>query len=313
MKIVLILLINLICIQNQIIVVLNENSKKPIESASLFFYENGIIIKSDFTNDNGKYFCDFSYDSIKIHSLGYYDKIVTNNHKSTNLINLKEEVINLNEIVLNENVKIKILGQIKKKSRKTISISKYERIAIFYKNDNNDNTLKIKSILLNIKEINNKSDLVVNIYSIVKEKKQYFLQNKAENVLIEELIPNQENLLGSLSFTLEKNQNKIQEIHLDSDNITLPKEGLFISIYVKNIYDDDNVLIEKPNLDNLPVLYMNRTKENNYCTKVGYNTPNSYWTNYNAVMRVHIENDDTFSLFPITCFEPALAIKVIEN
>jgi hypothetical protein len=312
MKILIILLINLICFQNQKIVVLNEKTEKPIESANLIFYENGFIIKSAYSNDLGEYFCNFSYDSLKVHSLGYIDKTITSNNKSISFVYLKDDVIKLNEVVLNEKVKVKTLGNIKKKSRKTISISKDERIAVFIKNEN-ENEIIIKSILVNLKKVNFKCDLGFNIYSFDKKEKEYSFQNKAENVLIEEIIPNQENLLSSFYFSLEKNQEKIQEFELNFYDITLPKEGFFISIYVKNIYDDDNLLIEKPNYENFPILYMNRTKENNYCTKVAYNTKDSYWTNYNAVMRVEIENDDTFSLFPTNCFEPAIAIKVIEN
>ncbi|RAR75694.1 peptidase associated/transthyretin-like domain-containing protein [Flavobacterium aciduliphilum] len=311
MKII-ILLLGLFFFQNQKIVVLDANTDEPIQSATILVYKDGKNIQSGNTNEKGEFYIKTFYDSIIVHSIGYENYKYTEKDKSNIIIHLNEKVTILKEVTVRANKKQIILGDYLKKSSKTRVISKEgSHFAVLFKNKTNKQ-LWIKSILLNIKRIPNTTDVVFDFYSIdtIQRKYKSYSKNPTETLLTE-LIPNIKKNLNSYQYKLNASQNKgIVEVKIDTLNLKIPKEGIFISVYTKNIYDNVGIKIPITSIIQLPEIYKHKTEDNNYCVFVALN--DIRWQNINLVEKCGEDNDDFHPLSPMIYYEPSIGLKVEE-
>lgn len=309
MKIILFIL-SFFILQTHKVLVIDENTDEPIQSANIFIYKAGINIKSGQTNEKGEFYFNESFDSIRVHSLGFNDKIYLKDNKDSILVKLSEKSILLNEVAISLLKNEKIFGDYKKRSSETRVIGKDEQFAVLLNNYTNKE-LKVKSILLNIKKIPNRCDLIFNFYKIDTIQRKYRNQKKNTETTLTEIIPNSKNRLLTFEYRLKPNKNKdIIEINIDSLNLQFPKEGAFISVYTKTIYNTDGIKIPITSIQQLPEIYKHKTKENNYCSKIPYKE--DYWQNSNKIERHHEDTDDFRALFPMVFYEPSISVKAIE-
>ena len=308
---VLILLLSLFCFPNQKILVLNETNAEPIELASVFIYKNGIKVKSGSTNGKGEFYFNTIYDSIVVHSLGFVDKkYVNTNDNGTIIINLKEKTTVLKEVIVSSKKEI-LLGEHKKKNSETRVIGKEEQFAVLF-SDSTKKNARITSLFLNFKKIPYKTDLVFNFYEVDTVQREYTNQKTNKKTALIEIIPDKKNIIETFEYNLKSNLKKgIVEINLDLLNLKLPTSGIFVSVFVKAIYNNEGNDISIASIEQLPFLFKHKTYENNYCVKVP--KEKNFWQNYNLVMRHHEDTDEFHPLIPMAFYEPCISIKVEED
>jgi hypothetical protein len=309
MKII-IFLFSLFLFQTQKITVLSSNTKEPIEAASVYAFKSGQKIYIGQTSENGEFYFNDDYDFLIIHSIGYDDFKYEKNNKS-NVIYLDEKVNTIDEVIISKGKKI-IIGEYKKRASETrvISVEK-NQFAILFK-DIKNRELNLNSILLNVKKTSNTATVVFNFYPIDSIERNYksYSKNSTQTTL-KELIPNTKGILSTFQYKLETNlKNKIIEINLDSLKIKIPKEGIFISVFTKEIYDINNNKIPIKSIAQLPEIYKHKTKENNYCIIMP--SKDSLWQNINLVQKFGEDNDDFHPIIPLNYFEPSIGIKARE-
>lgn len=295
--------------QTQKIHVLNIKNNEAIDSAQIIVFSDGKLIKNGFTNASGEYEINIPYDSIQIHSYGFEDKTIINNNYKENKIYLTEKTYLLDEITLNSKNKNIIIGQhIKKSSEQTI-VNLDEKFALFFKNPNEKN-YKVKSIFLNFKKAPNDTELELNFYEKKIIERDYKNQETKLTTKLSEIIPDTKKNIGKLNFKVNKNLNKhIIEIYLDSIDINMPSDGLFVSIKTKKVYNEKEI-IKITSYEHLPVLFNHKTNENNFCVKM-QNT-DDYWQNINLIGRHHENTDKYHPLIPMKFYEPSISLKISE-
>ena len=307
---VIILFFSLFFLQSQKILVLNNKTDEPIQSANIFIYKDGKNIKSGNTDDKGEFYFNTEYDSIVVHSIGFEEKKYIKNKNIDIIVRLKEKTTALKEVIVTSKKKKIILGEYKKESSETRVIGKAEQFALYFKKPA-IKIYKITSIFLNLKKVPYNADLVVNFYTVDSIKREYLNQSKHTKSILTEIIPDKKNKLGSLLYKLTPNSNKeILKINLDSLALKLPGTGIFVSLYIKDIYDNQGNKKPITSIEQLPLLYKHKTKENNYCEKLPNNE--DYWQNLNLVMRYHEDTDKYHPLIPMSYYEPSIGIKIEE-
>lgn len=307
---VIVLLLSLVFFQSQKVIVLDAKTNVPISSASIFIYKDGKNIKSGNTNEQGEYYFATEYDSIVVHSIGYEEKKCIKDNNLDIIIRLREKTTALKEVIVSSKKNKIILGEYKKQSSEILLIAKAEQFSLYFKKPLVGN-YKIQSIFLNLKKVPYKTDLVFNFYAADSIKRPYINQSRHTTITLTETLPNTKNNLGSLHYKLAPNPNKeILEINLDSLDLKFPETGVFVSVSAKNIYENEGSLKLLSSVDQLPILYKRKTKENNYCQKVPHNE--NYWQNINLVMRYHEDNDEFHPLFPMSYYEPSIGLKIEE-
>lgn len=305
-----ILLLSLLLLQTKKIVVLNINTNEPIQAANIYIYKDGKKVKSGYTNEKGEFYFNDLYDSINVQSIGYEDKNYSSNNYSNIIIHLKEKVSILKELIIKSEKNETILGAYKKQSSKTLVIGKEEQFGLFFKN-NSTKKYKIKSLFIYLKKIPFTTDLVFNFYEIDTFKRKYSIQKTNTKTILTETIPDINKKIASFEYKLKHKYNKnIIEINLDSLDLILPKKGVFISVFTKNIYNEE-CKIAITSSEQLPLLYKHKTTENNFCVKLPRN--DNYWQNYNLVLRFHEFIDEFHPLFPMIYYEPSIGLKIEET
>jgi archaellum component FlaF (FlaF/FlaG flagellin family) len=306
-----ILFFSILMLQGYKITVLDQNNE-AIASANLKFYKNGIVVKSALTNEQGIYNFNFAYDSVNVHFLGFNDLTYINKKDENIKIRLSESKILLDEVSVNSSNKYKFLGDYKKKNGETRFISKQEnQFAVLFKKNKNKET-RINSLLLNIKKTPHLTDIVFNFYTVDSIQRKYKSYSKnSSHAILTELLPNSTKIITSIKYQLKPNQSKeIVEINLDSLNIEIPNDGIFIGIYTENIYNEDGIKIPISSALQLPEIYKHLTKENNYCVTVPLKE--IYWQNINQVQKHGEKTDDVRALFGMLYYEPSIGLKVQE-
>lgn len=308
---ILILLVSVFYFQNQKILVLNESTTEPIQSASVFVYKNGKAFKSGSTNEKGEFYFNDVYDSIVVHSVGFEDKKHISHNTQNCIIYLKEKNTLLKELTINAKKKEIFIGEHKKSSSETRFIGHEEQFALLFRNPSNKNYL-IKALFLNLKKVPYKTELVFNFYEADTVQREYRNQKNNKKTILTEVIPDAKKHIDTFRYVLMPNSNKeIVEINLDSLNIKIPENGIFISVYSENIYDDKNDKKSISSISQVPILYQHKTNENNYCKRIPVNE--IYWQNSNLILRHHEDTDDFHPLFPMVYYEPSMAVKAEEN
>lgn len=299
------LLFNLLVFQQQEIIVLDENSKKPLELVHLSFYRNGLIFHTNVTNEKGMFLPHFEYDSLQASILGYKSKIVKYDANHKMVIKLAETILNIDEVILSNSKKTKIIGDWDTKGKKEKGFYTKEVYAIKIENEVNKSYKPI-SLLVNFKEVPKKASVAFKFYTILNVNRKYFDQIDKEFFYLDIKIPNKDGLIGTLEFELLKNTTGIYEFDLSDLNFELPKEGFFVSPVTLKIFDDDGAIIKNPTNEMIPVIYSHKTDQNNICEMRKFKGEN-YWENNVQLSKYHDEK--IFVLFPSKYFSPSIALK----
>lgn len=292
--------------QQQEISVLDENTNKPLELVHLTFYKNGKVLTTSATNEKGLFVTNFAYDSLRTSILGYESKTIKNLSNNSIVIKLSETILNIDEVVLTNSKKTKIIGDWNTNGKKDRGFYTKEVYSILIEN-NHDENYKPISLLVNFKEVPKKAVVAFKFYSILKEHRKYFEQKDKEIFYLDIKIPNNDGLLGILEFEVPKNIIGIYEFDLSTLNFDLPKEGFFVSPMTMKIYDEDDVLVKNPSNELIPKIYSHKTEFNNICEKYIIKGVD-YWSNTHQLQRAHLER--IFVLFPTTkYYTPTIALK----
>jgi hypothetical protein len=168
------LFFNLNVFQQKEIFVVNKTTREPVESVHLTFFKNGRICNTNVTNEKGVCVTYFEFDSLKTSVLGYQSKNMKNDATNNILIELSEEVLKIEEVVLTNLKKTKIIGEWKLKGKKEDrGFYTKEVYSILIENDNKENYKPI-SLLVNFKEVPKKAVVAFKFYSILKEHRKCF-------------------------------------------------------------------------------------------------------------------------------------------
>lgn len=291
--------------QQQEISVIDENTNKPLELVHLTFYKNGKVLTTSATNEKGLFITNFAYDSLQTSVLGYESKTIKNLTNNSIVIKLSETILNIEEVILTNSKKTKIIGDWNTKGKKDRGFYTKEVYSILIENNNVENYKPI-SLLVNFKEVPKKAVVAFKFYSILKENRKYFDQKDKEIFFLDVKIPNKDGLLGILEFEVPKNTIGIYEFDVSTLDFDLPKEGFFVSPMTMKIYDDD-VLVKNPSSELIPIIYSHKTEFNNLCEKYIIKGVD-YWSNIYQLQRAHLER--IFVLFPTTkYYTPTIALK----
>lgn len=299
------LFFNLLVFQQQEIIVLDENSKKPLELVHLSFYKNGLIFHTNVTNEKGMFLPHFEYDSLQASILGYNSKIVKYDANHKMVIKLAETILNIDEVILSNSKKTKIIGDWDTKGKKERGFYTKEVYAIKIENEVNKSYKPI-SLLVNFKEVPKNAIVAFKFYNILNDNRRYFDQIDREFFYLDIKIPNKDSLIGIIEFELPKNTTGIYEFDLSDLDFELPKEGFFVSPVTLKIFDDDGAIIKNPTKEMIPVIYSHKTDQNNICEMRKFKGEN-YWENNLQLSKYHDEK--IFVLFPSKYFSPSIALK----
>lgn len=198
--------------QSQNYKVIDNKTNLPIQYATLQIYNSGKFISGFYTDENGSINIsnEFNFNEIKISCIGYETIIVPKNQL---LIKLNQNVTILEEVIIS-NKDFLSLGYIKKpKSKNIIGVSEGLEVAVFIKNDF-EYPVKISSVKFNVKKVKSRVAYRIHLY-----------KNSENNSY-----PKEELLIDNKIEYLEVNTKGLVSVDLSEYNITLPKEGVFISI-----------------------------------------------------------------------------------
>lgn len=314
-KFYIVLFFSVIC-NAQNLCVKNKLTNESIPFASLTFLKNSKTVHFNYTNNKG---ClsiknEILFDSLKVSCVGFKEmwiKEVIDN----NLIFLEEKIEILKEIELSENIKESIIiGDLTKNNIKKRQLAFLEKVAWakYFPNQNSKN-YTIKSILLNLFEVKYRTAIGLKFYK-KKVYETYKINYKDNNkkVLTSTIIPGEEITTKNSFFYIEKNTKGIFEIDLSDLDLEIPEDGVFVSIYLLDYYDENGNEIEIKNVNNKTKIKTNKTREENYCQKE-FLLDGTEWINVNNWFKC----DELYFFKNLRPYyskfsEPTFAIKVKE-
>lgn len=249
---------------SQNIVVKNSQSSASISYATILYKADNSIIDFDYTNENGIFTLNSKakYDSITFKCLGFK---TLNIHKSEilNTVFLEEEVFLLNEIIITNSNKTKILGLINEKKKVSIGISKGLEICLFF--ENNDTFEKqIKSFLFHMN---------------YRTKKRHAIRLHMYDISKTSFEPGDEILTENIVQVLDTQSHTLVSIDLTSHQVFLPPEGAFIGIeFLEFTAPEDNIFSDTASKQNNCQIHFN-DKTNKSYTFIRNVTKKDSWGN----------------------------------
>uniref|UniRef100_UPI00404A1D55 hypothetical protein n=1 Tax=Flavobacterium sp. TaxID=239 RepID=UPI00404A1D55 len=293
--------------QQQEISVIDEKTNNPLELVHLTFYKNGKVLTTSATNEKGLLITNFAYDSLRTSILGYESKTIKNLANNSIVIKLSESILNIEEVVLTNSKKTKIIGDWNTKGKKDRGFYTKEVYSILIENNSVENYKPI-SLLVNFKEVPKKAVVAFKFYSILIEHHKYFDQIDKEIFYLDIKIPSKDGLLGVLEFELARNTVGIYEFDLSTLDFDLPKEGFLVSPMTLKVFDDEGEIIKKPSNELIPKIYSHKTELNNLCEKY-FIKGVERWRNIYQERKKHRERHPV-GLFPTTkYYTPTIALK----
>lgn len=271
--------------------ILDKDTNEKIPYATLIFYQNNKVVSGLYSDENG--FFDFDqnliFNKLNISCIGY--NTITIDNLNSNFIYMSKKTVELEEVVITNDKKIK-LGFIEaEKTNDKVGVSIGLEIAEFIKNDLNY-PAKINSILFKVKKVKTKVSYRVHLY--LPSKNGFY---PTDDLITENIIQ-----------TIEPNAKGLIEINLAMLGITLPKEGVFVGIEGLSGNNLDKTF--GGNKSNLLQFEVTKSDEQIYFEK---NTLKGVgWVNFNKWLP-----DDYFKTFnkeydKNKLFVPSFGIKIVK-
>lgn len=169
-----------------------------------------------------------------------------------------------------------LLGEFDAKSKRSKGLGKD---AYYFENSVGEGA-SLKSFLFKIDKVKHTTKAYIRFY----EKKEYVQDIYVENETISYLsyIPGDEIQAKEITVIIEPNQKGTVEIDLSEYNITMPAEGLFVSLELMGYYDADGNALTGLKSKDLTSIDIHPTTTDNYC---GWTVPQGrekgFWINSN--------------------------------
>ncbi len=218
MKILLTLIFSLVFFNGifaQPIEILDSSNQKPIPYANIIYMNNGEISGGTYSNKNGIAHLSLNeeMDSVEISCLGYFSKkLSVENLGSKIYLEEKEEVLGEVVVLPHSDEETKYVGIQKEKNSVSLSATKGYQMVVLIDNPIQEEK-QVKSFTFHLKKRRKNKSFKVKLI--------FFKNNdgKPSTKINKELV------IGMKSLAAKEN-----EINLDSLQLTLPKEGLFVGL-----------------------------------------------------------------------------------
>lgn len=169
-----------------------------------------------------------------------------------------------------------LLGEFNAKSKKSKGLGKD---AYFFENNMGDG-VSLKSFLFKVDEVEYRTKAYIRFY----EKKEYVQDLYVENETVSypSYIPGSEIQTKEITVDIKPGQKGTVEIDLSEYNITMPAEGLFVSLELMGYFDAEGNAITGLKSKDLTSIDIHPTTTDNYC---GWTVPQGkekgFWINSN--------------------------------
>lgn len=185
----------------------------------------------------------------------------------------------LNEIVISNMADEVSLGEPDEKSKKMQVITSDSKTAYYFENTVGEGTY-LKALMFKVGKVRHNTKARIRLY----EKKSYIQEvNMKEGVKkYQSFIPGEEISSEEIEVNLKPGQKGLIEIDLLEYGITMPVEGLFVSIEGVGYYDAEGNSIANVKTKELTWLEFHVTTSDNFCGWINpQGTDNGFWVNIN--------------------------------
>lgn len=265
-----------------------NNDKEPIPYANILYLNSKNLIVGDYCNEIGEFILPtiISFDEIELSCVGF-EKLTIKKELIKDTIFLKEEFVQLNEVVITNKVKSSFIvaGYCEEKQKVSIGFSKGMEVSMFLENIDRKEK-KIKSFLFKVnKKENNKSAVRIHFY-----KKS-----------ITNLQPGDEIFKENIVRIIEGKTKAMIEVDISDYNLIFPEEGAFIGIEFLGYIDSSSGVFfdSKYGRNDTQIAYNDKTKQPITFIRDSFN--NKKWNDTN-LLKKDFEGYVNFINTPNACF-----------
>lgn len=179
-----------------------------------------------------------------------------------------------------------LLGELNEKSKKGQAITAEGKIAYYFENNTTEKNLYLKSMLFKVEKVRYKTEARIRLYEKHDYVQDVYDPETGEKSSYDSFIPGEPIAGKEIVVYLEPGQNGIVEVDLTTYGITMPAEGLFLSLEGIGYYDAKGNSIKNLDSKELTWVDFHPTTTDNYCSWIAaQGSDNYFWINNNKWLK----------------------------